>query len=80
MSDLEELARMIDAASGTWTLRLLDEDRVTVTPGSAFAVMPAHAPNAVRVAITVPPMPELRRGIEILRGLLAADPHDTIIE
>jgi DNA-binding transcriptional MocR family regulator len=53
---------------------------VAITPGSAFAAMPAHSPNAVRVAISSPAIEELRRGLLILRGLLGADPHDTMIE
>jgi DNA-binding transcriptional MocR family regulator len=53
---------------------------VAISPGRDFATLPAHAPNAVRVAITMPPLPELQRGIETLLGLLDSDPRSSVFE
>ena len=42
---------------------------IALTPGSAFAVQPGHAPNGVRLALAAPPMDELRGAIEKVRQL-----------
>ncbi|MCB1629738.1 MAG: hypothetical protein KDI48_18555, partial [Xanthomonadales bacterium] len=36
---------------------------IAIAPGSAFAVAPAHAPNAVRIALSAPPVDQLRNGL-----------------
>jgi DNA-binding transcriptional MocR family regulator len=53
---------------------------VAITPASAFAVTPGHAPNAVRVAISAPPLKDLEHGLGTIRSLLAASPHDAPME
>ncbi|NMJ42750.1 PLP-dependent aminotransferase family protein [Roseomonas sp. JC162] len=47
---------------------------VAVTPGSAFATQPGHAPNGVRIAFSSPPMAALEDGVRILAELLAQGP------
>ncbi|MCB1590767.1 MAG: hypothetical protein KDI56_17770, partial [Xanthomonadales bacterium] len=42
---------------------------IAITPGSAFAVTPGHAPNAVRIALSAPPVDQLRSVLERLRRL-----------
>jgi DNA-binding transcriptional MocR family regulator len=41
---------------------------IAVTPAAAFAVGPAHAPNAVRLALA-PPVPVLGAALDVLAGL-----------
>jgi DNA-binding transcriptional MocR family regulator len=53
---------------------------VAITPASAFAVTPGHAPNAVRIAISAPPLKDLEHGLRTIRSLLAASPHDASTE
>ena len=53
---------------------------VAITPASAFAVIPGQAPNAVRIAISAPPLQELERGLQVLRTLLAAMPNEVAME
>jgi DNA-binding transcriptional MocR family regulator len=53
---------------------------VAITPASAFAVTPGNAPNAVRIAISAPPLKELERGLNVLRELLAAMPNEVAME
>jgi DNA-binding transcriptional MocR family regulator len=53
---------------------------VAITPASAFAVVPGHAPNAARLAISAPPLNELERGLQVIRALLTAAPSDVAIE
>lgn len=43
---------------------------IAVTPGSAFAVIPGHVPNAVRLALSAPPMPTLSEALEKLASIL----------
>jgi DNA-binding transcriptional MocR family regulator len=42
---------------------------IAVTPAAAFAVGPAHAPNAVRLALAAPPVSVLARALETLAAL-----------
>lgn len=49
--------------------------RIAITPASAFAVGPAHAPNAVRVAISAPPLDELTGALETLASLAHGGPE-----
>jgi DNA-binding transcriptional MocR family regulator len=53
---------------------------VAITPASAFAVTPGRAPNAVRIAISAPPLKEMARGLKVLRELLAALPNEVAME
>jgi len=50
------------------------------SPASAFAVASGKAPNAVRIAISAPPLKELERGLNVLRELLAAMPNEVAME
>ncbi len=43
---------------------------IAVTPGSAFAVTPGHVPNAVRLALSAPPMELLSDALEKLASIL----------
>ncbi|MDQ7907127.1 PLP-dependent aminotransferase family protein [Phytohabitans sp. ZYX-F-186] len=42
---------------------------IAVTPAAAFAVGPAHSPNAVRLALAAPPLPVLAGALETLAAL-----------
>ena len=44
---------------------------IAVTPASAFAVVPGHAPNAVRLALSAPPVEILSDALENLASILA---------
>lgn len=43
---------------------------IAVTPASAFAVAPGHAPNAVRLALSAPPLEVLTDALERLASIL----------
>ena len=45
---------------------------IAITPASAFAIGPGHAPNAVRLALAAPPLDALRRALMALRRLVDA--------
>ena len=49
---------------------------VAITPSSAFAMAPGHAPNAVRLALALPPHDELRTAGQRLAELLRRQPDD----
>ncbi|MGU3494396.1 PLP-dependent aminotransferase family protein [Xanthobacteraceae bacterium A53D] len=53
---------------------------IAITPASAFAVTPGHAPNAVRLALSPPPLPVLREALLALRHLMDGGPIETEIE
>jgi DNA-binding transcriptional MocR family regulator len=53
---------------------------VAITPASAFAATAGNVPNAVRIAISAPPLKELERGLKLLCELLAARPNDVAME
>jgi DNA-binding transcriptional MocR family regulator len=53
---------------------------IAITPASAFALTPGHAPNAVRIAISAPLMQNLERGLLTIRTLLASSASDAAIE
>ncbi|GJD91826.1 MULTISPECIES: PLP-dependent aminotransferase family protein [Methylobacterium] len=49
---------------------------IALIPAASFAVNPGHAPNAVRLALAVPPREALARALDDLRRLaLAGDDH-----
>ena len=43
---------------------------IAITPASAFAVAPGHVPNAVRLALSAPPMDVLSDALELLVAIL----------
>jgi len=43
---------------------------IAVTPASAFAVAPGHVPNAVRLALSAPPIDALSDALEIVASIL----------
>lgn len=45
---------------------------VSLTPSSAFAMTPGHAPNAVRLALGLPPLADLKTAVLRLERLLRA--------
>jgi DNA-binding transcriptional MocR family regulator len=53
---------------------------IAVTPGAAFTVVAAHAPNAVRLALSAPPPDTLARALATLAALARSAPEDTEIE
>ncbi|WP_211187096.1 PLP-dependent aminotransferase family protein [Achromobacter sp. Bel] len=53
---------------------------VAITSAGAFAVIPGHAPNAVRLALSSPALKDLEQGLQIIRALLASAPSDAPIE
>lgn len=53
---------------------------VAITPAGVFGAIPGRAPNAVRVAISAPPLKDLERGLHVIRSLLASVPGDAEIE
>lgn len=49
---------------------------IAVTPAAAFAVGPGHAPNAVRLALSAPPLEELERALQTLAALARTSPAE----
>jgi DNA-binding transcriptional MocR family regulator len=49
---------------------------IALTPSTAFAVTPGHAPNAVRLALAAPTMDQLDTGLRTLVALLNASESD----
>lgn len=47
---------------------------IAVVPGSAFAVSPGQAPNAVRLALASPPLAVLADSLDVLNVLAASSP------
>jgi DNA-binding transcriptional MocR family regulator len=47
-----------------------------LTPSSAFAATPGHAPNAVRLALAAPAMDQLDSGLTTLASMLKAREDD----
>ena len=45
---------------------------IALTPSTTFAVIPGHAPNAVRLALGAPSTEQLDLGLRTLAGLLTA--------
>ncbi len=48
---------------------------IALSPSSAFTVGQGHAPNAVRLALASPSLPQLERALETLAGLLRSEPE-----
>ncbi|GAA1270302.1 PLP-dependent aminotransferase family protein [Sphaerisporangium rubeum] len=53
---------------------------IAVTPGAAFTVVTAHSPNAVRLALSAPPLGTLAPALATLAALARSAPEDTEIE
>ncbi|MEV5749412.1 PLP-dependent aminotransferase family protein [Actinoallomurus sp. NPDC052308] len=53
---------------------------IAVTPGAAFTVVVAQAPNAVRLALSAPPIGTLAAALETLAALARGAPDDVEIE
>ncbi|GAA4601499.1 PLP-dependent aminotransferase family protein [Actinoallomurus liliacearum] len=53
---------------------------IAVTPGAAFTVVVAQAPNAVRLALSAPPIGTLAAALETLAALARGAPDDAEIE
>ncbi|MET0134280.1 MAG: PLP-dependent aminotransferase family protein [Kibdelosporangium sp.] len=53
---------------------------IAVAPAAAFAVVPGHAPNAVRLALAAPPRPTLVTALETLAEIARHTPEDTGVE
>lgn len=53
---------------------------IAVTPAAAFAVVPGHAPNAVRLAVSSPPLETLSAALDVLAGIAAGRPEDAGVE
>ena len=53
---------------------------IAITPASAFAVTPGHAPNAVRLALGPPSQDELMRALRTLRRLAEAQRQEHRVE
>ncbi|GAA0370309.1 PLP-dependent aminotransferase family protein [Actinoallomurus spadix] len=53
---------------------------IAVTPGAAFTVVTAQAPNAVRLALSAPPIGTLAAALETLAALAGSAPDDAEIE
>jgi DNA-binding transcriptional MocR family regulator len=49
---------------------------IAVTPSSSFTVAPGHAPDAVRLALALPPLDQLRNALARLAGLLRLGPEE----
>jgi DNA-binding transcriptional MocR family regulator len=49
---------------------------IALTPSTTFAVIPGHAPNAVRLALGAPAMEQLDAGLKTLSGILLASEED----
>ncbi|MFC4031494.1 PLP-dependent aminotransferase family protein [Streptomyces polygonati] len=50
---------------------------IAVTPAASFAVLPHRTPNALRLALASPPLPQLRGTLATLAALAGGDPDDS---
>ncbi|MEV7555084.1 PLP-dependent aminotransferase family protein [Amycolatopsis sp. NPDC089917] len=53
---------------------------IAVTPAAAFAIVPGHAPNAVRLAVSSPPLETLGAALDVLAGLASGRPEDAGVD
>ncbi|MEV4604853.1 PLP-dependent aminotransferase family protein [Amycolatopsis sp. NPDC049253] len=51
---------------------------IALSPAASFAVLPGHAPNAVRLAVSAPPKETLAAALDVLATLAAGSPDDTL--
>ncbi len=53
---------------------------IAVTPAAAFAVGPGRAPNAVRLAVSAPPVDVLESALDTLARLARSRPEDSTVD
>ncbi|WP_410671051.1 PLP-dependent aminotransferase family protein [Amycolatopsis sp. cmx-4-68] len=53
---------------------------IALSPAAAFAVLPGHAPNAVRIAVSAPPVPALAAALDVLAALANGSPDDLLAD
>lgn len=53
---------------------------IALSPAAAFAVLPGHAPNAVRIAVSAPPVETLASALDVLAGLANGSPDDLLAD
>ncbi|WP_420835543.1 aminotransferase class I/II-fold pyridoxal phosphate-dependent enzyme [Amycolatopsis vancoresmycina] len=53
---------------------------IALSPAAAFAVLPGHAPNAVRLAVSAPPVETLAAALDVLAGLASGSPDDLLAD
>ncbi|WP_410624138.1 PLP-dependent aminotransferase family protein [Amycolatopsis sp. cmx-8-4] len=53
---------------------------IALSPASAFAVLPGHAPNAVRIAVSAPPLETLDAALKVLAELASGTPDDLLVD
>lgn len=53
---------------------------IALSPAAAFAVLPGHAPNAVRIAVSAPPVETLSAALDVLAGLASGNPDDLVAD
>jgi DNA-binding transcriptional MocR family regulator len=53
---------------------------IALSPAAAFAVLPGHAPNAVRIAVSAPPVPALAAALDVLAALASGSPDDLLAD
>ncbi len=53
---------------------------IAVTPAAAFAVVPGHAPNAVRLALASTPTATLTAALDVLAALAEGSPEDETVD
>ncbi|RSM44039.1 PLP-dependent aminotransferase family protein [Amycolatopsis balhimycina DSM 5908] len=53
---------------------------IALSPAAAFAVLPGHAPNAVRIAVSAPPVETLSAALDVLAGLASGSPDDLVAD
>jgi DNA-binding transcriptional MocR family regulator len=49
---------------------------IALTPAAAFTVGPGHAPNAVRLALSAPPVETLAVALDVLAAIARRTPED----
>jgi DNA-binding transcriptional MocR family regulator len=53
---------------------------IALSPAAAFAVLPGHAPNAVRIAVSAPPVATLAAALDVLATLASGSPDDLLAD
>ncbi len=53
---------------------------IALLPAAAFAVLPGHAPNAVRIAVSAPPVTTLEAALDVLATLAGGSPDDLLAD
>ncbi|MBN9744271.1 GntR family transcriptional regulator [Amycolatopsis sp. A1MSW2902] len=53
---------------------------IALSPAAAFSVVPGHAPNAVRIAVSAPSEETLASALDVLAGLASGSPDDLLVD